>query len=80
MENNGSKNRRRNKNKKPNKNSFEEETRDTYIDKQIKDIRQKVKDSKKFWANLPYQTCNNQEIAAHSSMDGQCWNGQSIDS
>lgn len=49
------------------------------LDKLVKDIRTKVKDSKKFWSNLPYQICNNEEIAASPSNDLNCWNGKSID-
>lgn len=49
------------------------------LDKLVKDIRSKVKDSKKFWSNLPYQICNNDEIAASPSNDLNCWNGNRID-
>lgn len=49
------------------------------LDKLVKDIRTKVKDSKKFWSNLPYQICNNDDIAASPSNDMNCWNGNKID-
>lgn len=44
------------------------------MDKLIKDIRQKVKDSKKFWSNLPYQMCNNEDLIAN--MDKKCWSSK----
>lgn len=49
------------------------------LDKLIKDIRQKVKDTKKFWANLPFQFCNHEDLVAPSTSSGShqlCWNGQ----
>lgn len=49
------------------------------LDKLVKDIRTKVKDSKKFWSNMPYQICNNDDIAASPSNDLNCWNGNKID-
>lgn len=53
--------------------------RESMLDKLVKDIRQKVKDSKKFWSNLPYQVCNNDEVAAPASNSDNCWNGKSVD-
>lgn len=46
------------------------------LDKLVKDIRSKVKVFKRFWANLPYQMCNNERIAS-ADMKGEndCWNG-----
>lgn len=49
------------------------------LDKLVKDIRTKIKDSKKFWSNLPYQICNNDDISASPSNDVNCWNGNKID-
>ncbi|XP_021938701.1 glypican-6 isoform X2 [Zootermopsis nevadensis] len=45
------------------------------LDKLVKDIRQKVKDTKQFWSHLPYQICNNDHVAASPSKDDSCWNG-----
>ena len=56
-----------------------EDNKEPPLDKLVKDIRSKVKDSKKFWSNLPYQICNNDEIAASPSNDLNCWNGNRID-
>lgn len=49
------------------------------LDKLVKDIRQKVKDTKKFWSNLPFQICNNEEVAASPTSDANCWNGNAVD-
>lgn len=49
------------------------------MDKLVKDIRQKVKDSKKFWSNLPFQICNHEEFSAPPSVDANCWNGSTVD-
>lgn len=56
----------------------DDENKEAPLDKLVKDIRAKVKDSKKFWSNLPYQVCNNDEVAASSS-DMNCWNGIKVD-
>lgn len=51
--------------------------RESALDKHVKEIRQKVKDTKKFWSNLPYAACNNDDFALAGNIDN-CWNGQSI--
>lgn len=48
------------------------------LEKLIKDIRHIVKESKRFWSNLPYQICNNDEIAEAPSKEQDCWNGTAI--
>lgn len=61
------------------------------LDKLIKDIRQRVRETKKFWSNLPFQFCNHEEFnlatsaAATPLIPGvavttqqKCWNGQSV--
>lgn len=86
----GSSNKGRRKNKNNNRNSGnvaskgrndddDEDNKEPPLDKLVKDIRTKIKDSKKFWSNLPYQICNNDEIAASPSNDMNCWNGKGID-
>lgn len=83
----GNKGRRKNKKKQQQSNGGSskrkdednEDNKEPVLDKLVKDIKQKVKDSKKFWSHLPYQICNNEEIAAPSSSDANCWNGNSID-
>lgn len=85
-----SSNRGRRKNKNNNRNNGNtsskgrndddiEDNKEPPLDKLVKDIRTKVKDSKKFWSNLPYQICNNDDIAASPSNDLNCWNGKGID-
>lgn len=89
-EDNHSPNKQRRKNKNNNRNNggmntarVRNEDNDDHqepaLDRLIRDIRAKVRDSKKFWSNLPYQICNNEEIAASPSNDVNCWNGNKID-
>lgn len=54
-----------------------ENSRESGLDKLVKEIRQKVKDTKKFWSNLPYTACNNDDFAPAGNSDN-CWNGQAI--
>lgn len=44
----------------------------------IKNIRTKVKDSTKFWSQLPHKICNNNEFALSNNKDNDCWNGTMI--
>lgn len=60
-------------------NEDNDDNKESPLDKLVKDIRQKVKDTKKFWSNLPFQICNNEEIAAPTSSDANCWNGNAVD-
>lgn len=83
--NRGQPNRGRNNNNSRNSNSHQRYTngnrndnnRESGLDKLVKEIRQKVKDTKKFWSNLPYTACNNDDFAPAGNSDN-CWNGQSI--
>lgn len=72
------KGRKKNKNRQPSA-TDSNDNKDPLLDQLVKDIRQKVKDSRKFWSNLPYQICNNEEFSAPSSSDADCWNGNSVD-
>ncbi|XP_017956717.1 glypican-6 [Drosophila navojoa] len=54
-------------------------SREPILDKIVRDIRQRVKDYKKFWSNLPHSMCSNEDIATSSDVDGMCWNGHTID-
>ncbi|EEB14597.1 Glypican-6 precursor, putative [Pediculus humanus corporis] len=47
------------------------------LEKLIRDIRQKVKDSKSFWSYLPYHLCNNEKFAVVMN-DDPCWNGSAV--
>lgn len=82
-----SNNKKQRKNKNSNRGGIQSSTnrdddnddnKEAPLDKLVKDIRSKVKDSKKFWSNLPYQVCNNDEVAASPS-DMNCWNGIKVD-
>lgn len=57
--------------------SKNDNNRESSLDKLVKDIRQKVKDTKKFWSHLPYTLCTNEDFALAGNTDN-CWNGQSI--
>ncbi|XP_050514744.1 glypican-6 isoform X1 [Diabrotica virgifera virgifera] len=49
------------------------------LEKIITDIKQKIKETKQFWQNLPYQYCNNLSILnSINSTSSQCWNGTYI--
>ncbi|XP_019767363.2 glypican-6 [Dendroctonus ponderosae] len=50
------------------------------LEKLIEDIKIKIKTTKQFWVQLPYQYCNNDNISAGPSDDGNCWNGTTIGS
>lgn len=57
--------------------SKNDNNRESNLDKLVKEIRQKVKDTKKFWSNLPYTACNTDDFATAAQSDN-CWNGQSV--
>uniref|UniRef100_A0A182JSI7 Glypican n=1 Tax=Anopheles christyi TaxID=43041 RepID=A0A182JSI7_9DIPT len=57
----------------------EQDNHEPMIDRMVKDIRQKVSNSKRFWAQLPYMLCNNEEIAEPPANDASCWNGTTVD-
>ncbi|XP_050087549.1 glypican-4 [Anopheles aquasalis] len=76
----GRANRRKHKNgRKPNAEQDEQDNQEPMIDRLVKDIRQKVRDSKRFWAQLPYMLCNNEDIAEQDQNDASCWNGTAVD-
>uniref|UniRef100_A0A1B6DDS1 Glypican n=1 Tax=Clastoptera arizonana TaxID=38151 RepID=A0A1B6DDS1_9HEMI len=45
------------------------------LDKLMKDIRLKVKDTRQFWTRFPYQMCNSDSIADAPGKNDTCWNG-----
>uniref|UniRef100_A0A182IVS7 Glypican n=1 Tax=Anopheles atroparvus TaxID=41427 RepID=A0A182IVS7_ANOAO len=76
----GRANRRKNKNgRKQTADQDDQENQEPMLDRLVKDIRQKVRDSKRFWAQLPYMLCNNEEIAEQPPNDASCWNGTAVD-
>ncbi|XP_012257264.1 glypican-6 isoform X2 [Athalia rosae] len=48
------------------------------LDKLVKEIRQRIRDSKQFWIYLPYQICNNGLVVPPSNTE-ECWNGTHVD-
>ncbi|XP_030750341.1 glypican-6 [Sitophilus oryzae] len=48
------------------------------LDKLVTEIKTKIKDTKKFWLQLPYQYCSNESISAGPSDNGNCWNGTTV--
>lgn len=48
------------------------------LDKLVKEIRQRVRDSRQFWIYLPYQLCN-EGLVVPPSNTKECWNGTHVD-
>lgn len=48
------------------------------LEKLVKEIRQRIRDSKQFWIYLPYQLCNNGLVVPLSNTK-ECWNGTHVD-
>ncbi|XP_015181305.1 PREDICTED: glypican-6 [Polistes dominula] len=48
------------------------------LDKLVKEIRQRVRDSRQFWVYLPYQLCNDGLVQPPSNTK-ECWNGTHVD-
>lgn len=47
------------------------------LDKLVKEIKQRVRDSKQFWLYLPYKLCSN--VLSVTTDNNLCWNGTHID-
>ncbi|XP_050068709.1 glypican-6 [Anopheles maculipalpis] len=76
----GRANRRKHKGgRKQTNDQDEQDNQEPMIDRMVKDIRQKVSNSKRFWAQLPYMLCNNEDNAEQPASDTSCWNGTAID-
>lgn len=90
---NNNKRKNKNKNKKQQQNNNDDDddmnksdsteeddvNKEPELDKLVKDIRQKVKDSKKFFSNLPYQFCNHEDLLTTPDNELKCWNGKTIE-
>lgn len=50
-----------------------------YMDKLVKEIRQRVRDSKQFWVYLPYRLCNDGGLVVQPANTKECWNGTHVD-
>ena len=44
------------------------------MEKQIKEVKSHIRDTKGFWTLLPYMICD--EVAADVTVEDVCWNGQ----
>ncbi|KAM9343856.1 glypican-6b [Pholidichthys leucotaenia] len=49
----------------------------TSLDRLVVDIKEKLKQSKKFWSNLPEEMCVEDRVTAGNASDEDCWNGHS---
>ncbi|XP_036396243.1 glypican-6-like [Megalops cyprinoides] len=49
----------------------------TSLDRLVIDIKEKLKQSKKFWSALPTGICVEDKVTAGESTEDQCWNGHS---
>ena len=47
------------------------------LDKLVKEIKQKIRDSRQFWIFMPYDLCN-QGLTVVPSNTKECWNGTHI--
>lgn len=67
-----------NQNKRRKNDNNENKNNMPSLEKSIKEIKQKLKESKKFWSTLPYHICNNTVISATTDESTNCWNGKEI--
>ncbi|XP_078250990.1 glypican-4-like [Rhinoraja longicauda] len=51
----------------------------TSLDRLVTDVKEKLKNAKKFWSSLPYNMCSNSSSAAGLQEDA-CWNGNNSSS
>ncbi|XP_020287081.1 glypican-6 [Pseudomyrmex gracilis] len=58
--------------------SEDRETGTQQLEKLVKDIRQRVRDSRQFWVYLPYKLCNDGLVVPPSNTK-ECWNGTHVD-
>uniref|UniRef100_A0A3Q4BWM4 Uncharacterized protein n=1 Tax=Mola mola TaxID=94237 RepID=A0A3Q4BWM4_MOLML len=47
----------------------------TSLDRLVIDIKEKLRQSKKFWSNLPEELCVEDRVTAGNASDDECWNG-----
>uniref|UniRef100_A0A2K5QLV7 Glypican 4 n=1 Tax=Cebus imitator TaxID=2715852 RepID=A0A2K5QLV7_CEBIM len=48
----------------------------TSLDRLVTDVKEKLKQAKKFWSSLPSNVCNDERMAAGNSNEDDCWNGK----
>nr|XP_008122154.1 PREDICTED: glypican-4 [Anolis carolinensis] len=47
----------------------------TSLDRLVTDVKEKLKQAKKFWSSLPSNICSNDKMAAGNVNEDECWNG-----
>ncbi|KAJ6653790.1 hypothetical protein lerEdw1_008720 [Lerista edwardsae] len=47
----------------------------TSLDRLVTDVKEKLKQARKFWSSLPGNICNNEKMAAGHVNEEECWNG-----
>ncbi|XP_077165531.1 glypican-4 isoform X2 [Paroedura picta] len=47
----------------------------TSLDRLVTDVKEKLKQAKKFWSSLPGNICNDDKMAAGNVNEEECWNG-----
>lgn len=48
----------------------------TSLDRLVTDVKEKLKQAKKFWSSLPTTLCNDERMAAGNGNEDDCWNGK----
>lgn len=48
----------------------------TSLDRLVTDVKEKLKQAKKFWSSLPSNVCNDERMAAGNGNEDDCWNGK----
>ncbi|KAM6426981.1 glypican-4 isoform 1-T1 [Liasis olivaceus] len=49
----------------------------TSLDRLVTDVKEKLKQARKFWSSLPSNICSNEKMAAGNLHEEECWNGNS---
>ncbi|XP_044538626.1 glypican-4 [Gracilinanus agilis] len=47
----------------------------TSLDRLVTDVKEKLKQAKKFWSSLPSTMCNDEKMAPEQTSEDECWNG-----
>ncbi|XP_027693820.1 glypican-4 [Vombatus ursinus] len=47
----------------------------TSLDRLVTDVKEKLKQAKKFWSSLPSTMCNDEKMAPEHISEDECWNG-----
>ncbi|KAM9537843.1 LOW QUALITY PROTEIN: glypican-4 [Guaruba guarouba] len=47
----------------------------TSLDRLVTDVKEKLKQAKKFWSSLPGNICNDEKMSVGTVNENECWNG-----